>query len=360
MCNRHTTPDIGLDIITNRKGTSLQQAIEYLEQNIPHLPSYLTYDIQVEDDLTTISYELQDFYTFSRPLSQEEEEEIARRKQNNPKNETNDDNSNASDDIDLLIPSSNDQQEDKTNNEQFEQEQNEETNQEPDKNEPKDVFATPQGRLRQLTMTQVYEESENNDTKPLALTIPGVLETPSGLTRNTPQVEDLNEIELKSKLIADISVSKLKKLQKLMKSDDWEHTINTPTYLSQQYGSMSTKTQQLEKSVGERIKKDMNKSKQDELDEFAVSITQTMDEAQTQFKNWIHTESEKHGKYMKQFISDIESKSVQLEKLKMDIEKAEKGCNLVCLAIFKEPQRMDKLMIEVQSIVVMPIFQHML
>ena len=27
---------------------------------------------------------------------------------------------------------------------------------------------------------------------------------------------------------------------------------------------------------------------------------------------------------MKQFISDIESKSVQLEKLKMDIEKAEK------------------------------------
>ena len=125
----------------------------------------MTYNIQVEDDLTTISYELQDFYTFSRPLSQEEEEEIARRKQNNPKNETNDDNSNASDDIDLLIPSSNDQQEDKTNNEQFEQEQNEETNQEPDKNEPKDVFATPQGRLRQLTMTQVYEESENNDTK---------------------------------------------------------------------------------------------------------------------------------------------------------------------------------------------------
>ena len=112
MCNRHTTPDIGLDIITNRKGTSLQQAIEYLEQNIPHLPSYLTYNIQVEDDLTTISYELQDFYTFSRPLSQEEEEEIARRKQNNQKNETNDDNSNASNDIDLLIPSSNDQQED--------------------------------------------------------------------------------------------------------------------------------------------------------------------------------------------------------------------------------------------------------
>ena len=81
--NRHTTPEIGLDIITNRRDTTLQQAIEYLETTIPHLPWYLTYKIQIDGDLTTISYDIQNFYTFSGPLSEEQKRELEERKKTN-------------------------------------------------------------------------------------------------------------------------------------------------------------------------------------------------------------------------------------------------------------------------------------
>lgn len=297
ICNQHTIPEIGLDIITNRRGTTLQQAIEYLETTIPHLPSYLTYNIHVEGDLTTISYEIKNFYMFSGPLSKDEAEKLASRKKENVETEKDDD-SNFLDDIDLPKKSS-------------KEEKSKDDDRNDDDNEPKDVFETPKGKLRQITITQMYGDNENPP-----------MDNPSGLTE-TPQVE-LTDIEQKSKLIDEISVSKLKKLQKLMKSDVWEQLVDTPDYLEKQIESMNKKVQQIEKAVMDKVKKELNKTKQDELDDYEMELTKSMDKAKQSLMQWVQTENEKQNKYMKKVVSDIEKESVHLEQLKKEIAQAEK------------------------------------
>ena len=145
----------------------------------------------------------------------------------------------------------------------------------------------------------------------------------SGLTE-TPKMETEETLQDKSKLIEQISVSKLKKLQKFMKSDEWERLVNMPDYFNGQLDSVTKRTQQLEKTIGDRFKKELNTSKRDELDDFEIHVTESMDLAKANFTKWIKSEEERHEKYMKKLVSDIESKSKHLSTLKDDIVQAEK------------------------------------
>ena len=65
-----------------------------------------------------------------------------------------------------------------------------------------------------------------------------------------------NESTQMFKILDGISVTKLKKLHKLLQSDNWESIMQVPNKLSQSYDkNICNQTKQLDKSVGDRVKR---------------------------------------------------------------------------------------------------------
>lgn len=163
--NRHTIPEIGLDVIANSRGTTLARALETLEHNIPHLPSYLTYEIYEEGDLVTISYDIKDFYTFSNPpLSKEDTDKLNKLLKSNKK--TVEDQS--KDDKDVL---------DLDDEDLVQSKENEKAQSAADE---KEIMQTP--RSFQATLTQMYPST------PKDVNIPPMQDATSKLSGDSPVV----------------------------------------------------------------------------------------------------------------------------------------------------------------------------
>ena len=84
----------------------------------------------------------------------------------------------------------------------------------------------------------------------------------------------------------------------------------------------------------------MNKTEVDELDDFQINITASMDAAKHQFTTWMKNEQNRHETYMKKLTEDIEEKSQALvvKLMKQEIATEEKE--------FKTQSRMSQFLNE--------------